>query len=169
MLIESNSSPILDPSSTSRRSKIATMFVSSFFCRIDSIEIVTGTRAVISSAFSLLLILDPERFTLWEKEGTGLEALHENSHRWRKHVGQRWPFSPRLRLKMIFRWRADNRQRTAYRISRSGICVPGGGGGGITYRRVQTKGRGEAAYIAKRSSLDLKYVAINGHNHYRFD
>lgn len=129
MLIESNSSPILDPSSTSRRSKIATMFVSSFFCRIDSIEIVTGTRAVISSAFSLLLILDPERFTLWEKEGTGLEALHENSHRWRKHVGQRWPLSPRLRLKMIFRWRADNRQRTAYRISRSGICVPGGGRG----------------------------------------
>lgn len=86
-----------------------------------------------------------------------------------------WPALASLaspsRLKMRFRWRADNRQRTAYRISRSGICVPGegGGGGGITYRRVQTKGRGEAAYIAKRSSLDLKYVAINGHNHYRFD
>lgn len=58
-----------------------------------------------------------------------------------------WPALASLaspsRLKMRFRWRADNRQRTAYRISRSGICVPGGGEG-EALPIVEYKQRGEA-------------------------
>lgn len=69
-------------------------------------------------------------------EGIGLEAGHENSHRWRV---------PRAmlpsRLKMRFRWRADNRQRLHTELVGWNMCIRGGG---ITYRRVEYKQRGEA-------------------------